>query len=561
MMRTCQRIIVAGVMAALAVPAMAQTAAPQPVQSPPEHWRKPVGACEDLAHLALPHAHISLTEARAAGSFQPPDARNPMTGAVVTPPPLPVPAFCRIKATLAPASGSAIEIEVWLPSQGWNERVLGIGNGGFGGSILYPDLASGIRAGFAAVSSDTGHTGGVPKVFERAAPDMLTDFGWRAGHEMTVAAKRLIAGYYGNAPRYSYFSGCSGGGRMALIEAQRFPSDYDGVIAGSAAISYARVTGEGLWVAHTNLRGGTAVLGAAQFALLKAAAVAQCDGNDGLKDGEIADPRTCHVQPAKLLCQAGQPAAQCLSAAQVDVATQLYAGMHNPRTGSLLWTGMVPGSEAGYAGAAAAPFGLAQDFYRYLVFANADWDYTRLDYGVDVEQAETQTADIIAQPDLRAFGRHGGKLIQYASWNENTPPPEDAINYYEAATAKAGSLEKERSFHKLYLIPNGQHCKGGYATDWFTALTGWVEAGVDTDRLIANRLVPAPAAPAPALPGAAPAPTTPDAFIGTRPMCAYPSVPRYSGSGDVNDAHNFVCAAAPRGAREGQTLTTLAPQK
>jgi feruloyl esterase len=556
MKRTYLTMAAADFMATLAGAAMGQMAAPQSVQSPPADWRKPVGACEQLARAALPKASIELAESHAAGTFQPPEAKNPVTGAIVTPAPLAVPAFCRIKATLRPTPKSAIEIEVWLPSQGWNQRILGIGNGGFAGSILYPDLASGIRAGYAAVSTDTGHKGGLPKVFEQAPAEVLADFGWRAGHEMTVAAKRLVSSYYAAVPKFSYFSGCSGGGRMALIEAQRFPSDYSGVIAGSAAFSYARVTGEGLWVARTNLRGSGPVLGAAQFALLKTSALEQCDDIDGLKDGEITDPRACHVQPGKLLCNAGQPASECLTAEQVGVAEQLYAGMHNPRTGALLWTGMVPGSEAGYAGAAAAPFGLAQDFYRYMVFKSADWDYSRLDFGGDVERAEKLTADIIAQPDLRAFGRRGGKLIQYASWNENTPPPEDAINFYEAAVAKAGSLEKERRFHKLYLVPNGQHCNGGYATAWFAALTGWVEAGTAADELIADRL----GAPPPVV-GAPPGPPTPGPVVGTRPMCAYPSVPHYSGSGAVDDAHNFVCVPAPRGARQGQTANFLAPEK
>jgi feruloyl esterase len=557
MKRTCLTTTVAAVMAVIASQALSQTAVPPPVESPPASWRKPIATCEDLAHVRLPKTKISLAETHPAGSFQPPDAKNPFTGAVVTPAPLAVPTFCRIKATLTPTHKSAIEIEIWLPSQGWNEKFLGIGNGGFAGSILYQDLASGIRAGYATVSTDTGHKGGLPKVFEQAPVEVLTDFGWRAGHEMTLTAKKLVSDYYGASPSFSYFSGCSGGGRMALIEAQRFPGDYSGVIAGSAAFSYARVTGEGLWVARTNLRGGSPVLGAAQFALLKSAAMDQCDANDGLKDGEITDPRSCNVQPSKLLCKSGEPTLDCLSAEQVEVAEQLYSGMHNPRNGAVLWTGMVAGSETGYAGAAAAPFGLAQDFYRYMVFKNSDWEYSQLDFGGDVERAEKLTADIIATPDLRAFGRHGGKLIQYASWNENTPPPEDAINYYEAAAAKAGSLAKERLFHKLFLVPNGQHCSGGYATPWFTALTGWVEKGVATDQLIASRLGPSP----PPVVGAPPGPPVPGPIVGSRPMCAYPDVPHYSGSGDINSAQNFQCVTAPRGARQGQAAVSLAADK
>jgi feruloyl esterase len=306
------------------------------------------------------------------------------------------------------------------------------------------------------------------------------------------------------------------------------------VLAGSAAFSYARVTAADLWVARTNIIDGQPVLQARQFALLRQAALAQCDALDGAVDGELSNPRACRLDTAKLQCAAGRSAG-CLTPEQIAVADKLYAGMRNPRSGAWLWNGMLPGGENAYVGAATTPFALAQDFFRYMVFHRADWDYTQLDFGGDIEHAEKLTADILARPDLRDFGRHG-KLIQYAGWNENTPPPEDAIDYYDAAAARAGGLAAESRFHKLFVVPNGNHCRGGYSAPWFTALTRWVEADSPPDGLIANRLGTAAAG-------------TEAPVIGQRPLCAYPMVARYRGAGDINSAESFECVAAPLGTR------------
>ncbi len=516
----------------------AQTAGPAPVEHFPANWRQPRSDCATLGRAALSAGRVESVQEYPDGTFQAPDSSNPFTGAPITPAALQVPAFCRVVATLKPTANSNIRMEVWLPSQGWNQKLVGIGNGGFAGSVLYPDLASGLRAGYVAVSTDTGHSGGVPKAFEKTPSEVLTDYGWRAAHQMTLAAKTLATVYYGRRPRVSYFSGCSGGGRMALIEAQRFPADYDGVLAGSAAFSYARLTAHDLWSARTNLRNSTATLSGAQFALLRKGALDACDANDGVKDGQISDPRSCAFRPAMLACKSGQPQNECLTAGQIGVAEELYAGMKNPKSGALLSSGMLPGAESGYAPVASAPMFIAQDFYRYIVYHNADWDYRQLDFSGDVERAEAQTADIVASPNLTAFARRGGKLIQYAGWNENTPPPTDAIAYYEAAAEKAGGVANESRFHQLFVVPNGNHCGGGYSVAWFDALEKWVEQGKAPRALLSDRL--AEAGPA-AAPGATPAKPQ---VIGRRPLCAYPAIQHYIGSGDANVPESFRCVTA-----------------
>jgi feruloyl esterase len=518
--------------------ARAQTAGPAAVDPAPANWRKPKSDCATLGRVALPRTQIVSAQDYAAGMFQPPNSNNPFTGAPVTPPPIQVPAFCRLVAVLRPTTNSNINIEVWLPSAGWNQKFLGIGNGGFAGSILYPDLASGLRAGYVTVSTDTGHSGGMPKAFENTAPDVLTDYGWRAAHEMTITAKRLVSAYYKAPAKVSYFSGCSGGGRMALIEAQRFPADYDGVLAGSAAFSYARLTAHDLWSPRVNVRDSGPILGAAQFALLRKGALDACDANDGVKDGQISDPRACAFRPAMMQCKPGQSQSECLTAEQVDAAEKLYAGMQNTKSGAVLSAGMLPGAEPGYAVVASAPMFIAQDFYRYVVLHKPDWDYRQLDYAGGVENAEVLTADIIASPDLTAFGRRGGKLIQYAGWNENTPPPGDAIAYYEAAADKAGGDANESRFHKLFIVPNGNHCGGGYAVPWFQALENWVEHDAAPTQLLADRL--ADASP----PGPPGVESVKPQIVGRRPLCAYPAVQQYIGAGDANKPESFRCATA-----------------
>jgi feruloyl esterase len=527
-----------------AIAAFAQTPLPRPISQAPSDWRKPLSACASLAKTTLPGVTIIMAQDVPAGSFQAPPIQGPGGGPAVAHN-FSVPSFCRVAATLKPTPQSNIQAEIWLPSAGWNGNFVGVGNAGFAGSILYDDLGSALRAGYAAVSSDSGHTGGSPIALGQAGLEALTDFGWRATHEMTVLGKALVTTFYGVGPSLSYFTGCSGGGRMGLIEAQRFPEDYDGIVAGSSAFSYARLTAFDTWKGRTNIVDDKPVLGPDQFALLRKSALKACDAKDGIVDGEISDPRACDFKPSSLVCKAGQDSADCLTPEQITIAEKLYGGMRNTKSGALLAAGMIAGGEESFVAATQKLNPIGGIFYSRLVFRDPSYDALKIDYSGDVEHADSVVEAIIAKPDLTKVAARGGKLIQYASWNEATPTPEDAINYYEAVIKAVGGLKQAQAVDRLFIVPNANHCGGGYAAPWFTTMTDWVEHKQAPDRILADRLAFAP----PGTPGVPPAPPV---VIGQRPLCAYPTVQHYKGSGDPNTASSFVCKVAARGPRPDQ---------
>ena len=254
-----------------------------------------------------------------------------------------LPAFCRVAATLAPTSDSDIKIEVWLPLSGWNGRLQAVGNGGWSGSIAYPGLASGIRQGYATASTDTGHSGSSGE-FVQGHPEKLIDFGYRAVHEMTVTAKAIITAFNGSGPKLSYWNGCSSGGKQGLKEAQRYPADYDGIVAGAPANNWTHLEVGSLWVAQAVHKDEASFIPQAKFALIHKAVLDACDALDGVKDGVLEDPTRCHFDPQALKC-AGEDAPTCLTAAQVEAARKIYAPATNPRTGKEIYPGLEPGSE------------------------------------------------------------------------------------------------------------------------------------------------------------------------------------------------------------------------
>jgi feruloyl esterase len=487
--------------------------------------------CADLNALTIPEVTIRAATLVAENGFSTPGAKTPMT----------LPAFCRVEATARPTSDSEIRIEVWIPTTSWNGKFQGVGNGGYQGSISYPAMANALRRGYATASTDTGHTGDDVK-FGQGHPEKVIDFGWRAIHLMTDTAKLVVRNATGRFADKSYFVGCSSGGHQAMSEAQRFPADYDGIVAGAPANNRIRQTFGFAWSwAATHNADGSPILTAAKLALVTNAAVAACDANDGLKDGLIEDPRKCAFDPASLACQAGDDAA-CLTAPQVDAIKKVYEGARNPRTGEQIFTGWPRGSEAFGESAIQSWRQYITDMkepsrvgvFKYFLFNDPNWNVRTLDYDRDLAFAEQQIPHLAAvDKDLSAFKKRGGKLIMYAGWMDPVVPPQDNAAYYEAVAKTMGGYDKTRDFFRFYAAPGMGHCSGGPGPnqiDALTALEQWVEKGVAPDTLLATH-------------------STGGKVDRTRPLCAYPLVARYKGKGSIDDAASFSCAMPDSRAR------------
>jgi feruloyl esterase len=481
-------------------------------------------SCESLAALALPNATITSVQTVAAGGFAPPGGRGATVAAAS------LPAFCRVAATLKPSSDSDIKIEVWLPSAGWNGKFQGVGNGGWTGSINYGALSQALRNGYATASTDTGHEGGSGQ-FALGHPEKLVDFGWRAVHEMTVHAKSVVNAFYGRAAQRSYWVGCSSGGKQGLKEAQKFPADYDGIVAGAPANYWTHLVTQSLWVAQATLKDPASSIPREKYAVIHDAALKRCDADDGVRDGVIENPARCRFDPKALLCSSGD-GPSCLTAPQVAAAQKIYAPAKNPRTGREIFPGLAIGSEKGWAALAGGPrpLSIADDHYKFVVFKNPEWDFRTLNFDKDVELADRIDHDFelnANEPNLRAFAARGGKILMYHGWNDQLISPANSINYLKSVELALGGRARTAGTMRLFMVPGMTHCAGGDGTstfDMLKALEQWVEERRPPDRIIASRLEN-------------------DKLIRTRPLCPYPQVARYSGSGSTDDAANFACQA------------------
>ena len=436
----------------------------------------PAGAasCDSLAALALPHATVGTAQVVAAGAFTPPQGPGPNRATAFKD----LPSFCRVAATLKPVSDSEIRIEVWLPASGWNNKLQAVGNGAWAGSISYPALATAVAGGYAAASTDTGHTGNSGN-FVMGHPEKMVDFAYRAVHEMTVTAKAIIAAFYSNSPEYSYWNGCSTGGRQALAEAQRYPDDYDGIIAGAPANYVTHLQGMQVWAGQQAHLNEASAIPAAKLSTLHNAALAACDALDGVKDGVIEDPTQCHFDPKVLACKDGD-GPSCLTAAQVQLAEKIYGGPKNPRTGQPVFPGLEPGSETGWNGLIGPQaMSLAVETYQYLVHQDAAWDYKTFDPGQDVALADKTIAGTMnsTNPHLQPFFAHGGKLLMYHGWADPGIAPQNSVNYYTSVMKVLGDFESTEDSIRLFMVPGMGHCRGGDGTDTFDvvgALDRWV---------------------------------------------------------------------------------------
>jgi feruloyl esterase len=438
-----------------------------------------------------------------------------------------VPAHCRVRITASTSPGSRIGIELWMPLADWNGRFAGVGNGGWGWSINEADLARMLKRGYAAASTDTGHTGGSAS-FAMGHPEKLTDFGHRAVHWMTMHAKAIVEAYYGRAPRWSYFTGCSSGGRQGLMEAQRYPEDYDGIVAGAPTNNWTNMMFGRIWVAHATLLEKDAYIPPAKYPHIHAAALAACDAADGMADGLISDPRSCRFDPGSMLCKDGD-AVNCLTQSQMRAARRIYSPAVNPSTGEPIYFPMERGSELVWKTLAGGPvpIRLADEFFRYVVFEDPGWDFRSLNFDSHVDLARAKVAERLDAMDtnLAPFFRLGGKLLHYHGWTDQQVMPGNSIHYYEQVAAALGGRGIIDKSYRLFLAPGMNHCSGGEGPNEFDALAAlelWVEQGTAPASLHAvQRKDGVP--------------------VRSRPLCPHPQRAFYLGRGDPNYAANFSC--------------------
>ncbi len=476
-------------------------------------------SCERLRSLSFPNTAITDSKSMAAGPDRGMDN---------------LPARCQVAALLTPSPDSHIEMQLWLPASGWNGKFEAVGNGGWAGSINFSGRAAALAEGYATASTDTGHksseTPGASFALDH--PEKLTDFGSRAVHEMTAVSGKIISAFYGRQPQLSYWNSCSNGGRQGLMEAQRFPEDYDGIVAGSPAADWTGRALSSLWVAQAVHKSESSYIPASKYPLLHNAVLRACDLADGVADGILENPVQCKFDPNVLLCT-GSDEGSCLTAAQVEAARRIYAAAADQATGKEFYPGLEPGSELGWATyGGPKPFAIGEDYGKFVMFRNPGWDYRSFNFATGAALAERIDNGTInaKNPDLRAFFSHGGKLLQYHGWSDPQIPPLQSVNYYKSVLNAMGGAGKVQNSYRLFMVPGMQHCGGGPGPNQFNAMAAlerWRESGVAPDRIIASRVAN-------------------NRMDMTRPLCPYPMTAQYKGVGSTKDAGNFDCKLPPR---------------
>ncbi len=494
--------------------------------------RTPQVRCAALADVKLTAATITSASVVPAGTV--PETLKLKTSGL--------PAFCRVRITDKPSADSEILSEVWLPLSGWNGRYRGIGNGGFAGDIYFDQMAGALKQGYATSGTDAGHEG-MDAGFALGHPEKVKDFGWRAVHYAALFAKQIETAFYGRPPAHSYFTACSDGGREALMEAQRFPEDYDGILAGAPAYNWTALLASGTQDEKVLHASATSNIPAAKLPAIGAAVRAACDMLDGVKDGILNDPRACHFDPATLLCKQGD-AADCLTPDQVTSLNTIYSAKFDA-AGNKIYPGHVPGSEDAKGGwngwllgdrGATVFFGTG--FFSDFVHSDASWKISSFKLDADYKLANEKSAAALnaTDPNLKPFAARGGKLIIYHGWSDPAITALSSVDYHDKVRATMGGASED-GFMRLYLVPSMLHCDGGPGAtafgqggagpmedgvrgdaqhDVFTSLEHWVEQGQAPGELIAsgNGL--------------------------TRPICVWPAVATYKGS-EPKNAGSFAC--------------------
>lgn len=475
-------------------------------------------------------------------------ARNVDKGDALLPGPMP--SYCRVTATIRPSADSNIKVEIWLP-KAWNGRYLGTGNGGLGGQIDKLALEDGIRRGFAVANTDLGTSTGAASMTGKM--DMVTDFGNRATHLMTILAKAAIRHYYNQAPDYSFFRGCSTGGGQGMHEAQQYPADYDGILAGAPGASRVPAHLAFFWAYRATHFSSDSTLTPAALNFWSHTVMKACDKLDGLADGIISDPQKCNIDPATVQCQRGQTS-NCLSPGQVVALEKIYAGPKHSVTGEQIFPGYLHGTEASFGLFEMNENGGPPAAFPFIWLWGKHWDWKKFNFGSDVDVMRNALDQSVAatNPDLSAFHRHGGKLIMFQGLADPIQVPGAAINYVSDVHKTMGAAAGQTV--QLFLAPGMTHCTGGDAPNSFgnfnddnpdiavnpqdadhdllIALQNWVEHDKRPVQVIATQYK-----------------TEKNALTGksalvpqrTRPLCAWPETAHYRG-GDVNNHQSFYCA-------------------
>jgi hypothetical protein len=500
--------------------------------------------CESLASLRMTDVTVTAASTVSPGPVVGTEGRGGRQVEVSA-------AFCRVSITLKPSADSEIRVEVWMPAAGWNGKFQGVGNGGFAGSIGFAELGYAVSHGYAAAATDTGHRGTATDAqWAMNHPEKIIDFGYRAIHETADTAKAVIKGFYGEGPKRSYFNSCSTGGRQALMEAQRFPADYDGIIAGAPANNYTR----GIVICVTNTQALTqpgAFIPPSKLPAIQTAALNACDANDGVKDGVIENPTQCRFDPSVLLCK-GAESDGCLTQPQLTALQHIYSGAKDSK-GKLLMPGFSPGGEAepggwgawitGAALGRSSEYAYGTNFFRFMIFGDANWDYktaTPDDIAKISDEKLSRTLDSM-NPDLSKFRARGGRLIMFHGWADAAIPPTNSVNYYTSVQKKLG-LKDAADVVRLFMVPGMEHCGGGAGPDYFgqntvprndadhdidAAVERWVEQGTAPEKIIAAKLKER---------------NSPATGVSrTRPLCAWPKTAHYNGSGSTDEAEHFDC--------------------
>ena len=403
-----------------------------------------------------------------------------------------------------------------------------MGNGGWAGVISYPALAQAVAAGYATASTDTGHVGN-NGMFALGHPEKVIDFGYRAVHEMTVHAKSIVDAYYRSAPKQSFWNGCSLGGRQGITEAQRYPADFDAIVAGAPAVNAVYLHAARLAINQIVHRSSDSYIPPETYAAIHAAALDACDALDGVKDGVIDSPSRCKFDPKVLQC-AGADGPSCLTASQVETARALYAPVKDPKSGAVVFPRLLePGSELGWATLAGPqPVETALDQFKYVVFGDAGWDWKTFNLSTDLARASRQDAGTMnaGDPDLRPFFGRGGKLLIYHGWADQQVAASNSVDYFSKVVKTVGKNAVGKSI-ELYMVPGMGHCAGGVGTDTFdkmAAMESWVKSGHAPESIVAAH-------------------RTNGVADRTRPLCPFGTAARWNGSGSTDDAANFTCAA------------------
>jgi feruloyl esterase len=509
--------------------------------------------CAALAKLALPHASVTSATEERTGTFheardidgQPFDHKD-------------LPPFCRVRGISSPTADSKIGFEVWLPLGTWNGRLHMVGNGAYSDRIYYGQMAARLRNGDVAVATDTGHEGGELS-FGAGHPERIVDWGHRAVHESVAAAKAVTKAFYGAPQKVSYFSGCSTGGHQALSAAQRYPEDFDGIIAGDPGNNRTNLNLTFLWHFMKNHKPGdndSQIVPANKLRVVRRAVIAACDGLDGVKDGVLNDPRQCKFDLHTLACTPGSDGPECLTPLQIEALQEMYKAPRDARTGQPLYADFLPGSEGsertqrdshpGWSAYWANPRKPTEpqriDVLRLWVFDDPKWDWWKFDWAKDIDTQRTKVGGAIdsVDADLSAFRKRGGRLILFMGWDDPVGAAMDIVGYHDR-------IPDREAFVRLYMVPGMWHCaEGAGATNFSTAtrdsvppvsdarhdmaivLQDWVEKKQEPREIIATRF------------------DGPEARHGKgeilfqRPLCIWPKVARYKG-GPSEKAESFAC--------------------